>query len=389
MNYTVDDVMKFIEEEDVKFVRLAFRDAYGVQKNISLRAGEIKKVFLEGAPINAREIAGFSDSPVAYLYLKPDPDTMVILPWRPDSGKVMWMFCDVITPQGGVYESDTREILKKAVQKAEEAKIEFRFGTESEFYLFRKDSDGNPTKIPYDNAGYLDIAPLDKCENVRREISLTIERMGLTPERSHHERGPGQNEIDFHYAKPLKAADQITTFRMAVNTIADRYGLVSDFSPMPLPSHPGNGYHINIYAVDEEGNDVVRYAAAGILNRIRDMTIFLNPTDDSYSRLGNSTAPDKVDWSCEGESELMYVEERERYTRAELRSPDASANPYLVYALLIYAGLEGIKEKAGLPEDLEEAALLPGSRKEAFKIAMQSDFVKSIVPKGILKAYSA
>jgi glutamine synthetase len=120
-----------------------------------------------------------------------------------------------------------------------------------------------------------------------------------------------------------------------------------------------------------------------------DITIFLNPTDDSYSRLGNSTAPDKVDWSCEGESELMYVEERERYTRAELRSPDASANPYLVYALLIYAGLEGIKEKAGLPEDLEEAALLPGSRKEAFKIAMQSDFVKSIVPKGILKAYSA
>ncbi len=388
MNYTVDEVMKYIEEEDVKFIRLAFRDAYGIQKNISVMPGEVKKAFDHGAPINAREIAGFRDCPYASLYLKPDPDTMAILPWRPDSGRVLRMFCDVCTPDGEVYASDSRAILRDAVKAASDQGIEFRFGTETEFYLFQKDQEGNPTKIPYDAAGYMDIAPADKCENIRREISLTIERMGLTPERSHHERGPGQNEIDFHYGKPMKAADQMITFKMVVNTIADRYGLVADFSPMPLPEKPGNGYHINIYAVTDSGEDVVRYAAAGILEKIRDITIFLNPTDASYARLGNSTAPDKVNWSSAAESELMYIETWQGRTRVELRSPDATGNPYLVYALLIRAGLSGIERKLELPEEMAgNEAYLPGSRKEAAKVAAESSFVKEIVPEGILKEY--
>ena len=214
--------------------------------------------------------------------------------------------------------------------------------------------------------------------------------MGLIPERSHHERGPGQNEIDFHHAKPLKAADQLTTFKMVVSTLADRYGLVSDFSPMPLAGQPGNGYHINIYAADKSGRDMALFAAAGIMEKIRDITIFLNPTDASYSRLGSSMAPDKVNWSSEGESELMYIEEHRGRTRAELRSPDASSNPYLVFALLIHAGLIGIEGERGLPGEMENgAAFLPGSRKEAGKIAWTSDFVRSIVPDGILKAYIA
>nr|MCR5024405.1 glutamine synthetase family protein [Lachnospiraceae bacterium] len=268
--------------------------------------------------------------------------------------------------------------------------INFRFGTETEFYLFNKDDEGNPTRIPYDNAGYMDIAPLDKCENVRREISLTIERMGLTPERSHHERGPGQNEIDFHYAKPLKAADQMTTFKMVVSTIADRYGLYADFSPMPLPDKPGNGYHINVYASDNEGNDVAKYAAAGILEKIRDITIFLNPTDASYSRLGNNIVSDKVNWSGTSNSELMYIETYKGITRAELRSPDASGNPYLVYALLIRAGLSGIERHLSLPEEMNDGGLfLPGSRKEAGKLALNSDFVKAYVPEGIIKVYAS
>ncbi len=389
MGYAVDEVMKFIEEEDVKFVRLAFRDAYGVQKNISVMADEVKKAFEDGAPISAREIMGFEDCPYSVLYLKPDPDTMAILPWRPDSGRVLRMFCDVFTPDGEEYAADTRAILRKAVKTAEDAGIGFRFGNETEFYVFLKDEDGNPTKTPYDKAGYMDIAPLDKCENVRREISLTIERMGLTPERSHHERGPGQNEIDFHYAKPLKAADQMITFKMVVSTIADRYGLAADFSPLPLEGCPGNGYHINIYAVDKDGNDVARYAAAGILDKIRDITIFLNPADASYARLGNNTAPDRVNWSSAEESEMMYIETRKGKTRAELRSPDASSNPYLVYALLIHAGLLGIEKKLELPEEMEnEAMLLPGSRKEAAGIAKKSGFVKEFVPEGIIKAYT-
>ena len=387
--YTVDEVMKYIEEEDAKFIRLAFRDAFGVQKNISVMPGEVKKAFEHGAPINARAIAGFEDCPYASLYLKPDSSTLAVLPWRPDSGRVLRMFCDVYTPEGEEYPADTRAILKKAAACAKEAGIEFRFGTETEFYLFKKDDEGNPTKIPYDSAGYMDMAPLDRCENVRREIGLTIEQMGLTPERSHHERGPGQNEIDFHYGKPLKAADQMITFKMVVSVIADRCGLAADFSPLPLPDKPGNGYHINIYAVDGDGNDVVRYAAAGIIDKIRDITLFLNPSEASYSRFGINTAPDRVNWSSAGKSELMYIEEYRGRTRAELRSPDASGNPYLVYALLIHAGLEGIEKRLSLPEEMDEAgALLPGSLKEARRLAEESAFVRRIVPEGILHKYT-
>ena len=389
MQYTYDDVISYIEEEDVKFVRLAFRDAFGVQKNMSILSSEISKAFEEGIPVNAKEIAGFRDCPYAALYLKPDPDTMAILPWRPDSGRVLRIYCDIYTPEGDIYISDTRAILINAVEAARKEGIEFRFGNEMEFYLFKKDDDGNPTRIPYDEAGYMDIAPLDRCENVRREISLTIERMGLTPERSHHERGPGQNEIDFHYGKPLKAADQMTTFKMVVSTLADRYGLVADFSPMPLRDKPGNGYHINIYAVDKDGEDVAGFVAAGIIDKIREFTIFLNPSEDSYARLGNNTAPDKVNWSSEGDAELIYIETYNGRTRVELRSPDASSNPYLIYALLISAGLHGIREKKELPEEKSESALmLPGSIREASKLALESEFVRKIVPAGIIREYT-
>ena len=185
------------------------------------------------------------------------------------------------------------------------------------------------------------------------------------------------------------AADQMTTFKMVVSTIADRYGLYADFSPMPLVGCPGNGYHINLYAEDKDGNDVAKFAAAGIIEKIKDMTLFLNPTEGSYSRLGNNLAPDKINWSTAGESELMYIETFKGKTRAELRSPDASSNPYLAYALLIYAGLSGIERKADLPAEMAEDAMqLPTSKKEAANIAEQSEFVKEIVPDGIVKAYT-
>lgn len=388
MNYELEEVMKYIEEEDAKFIRLAFRDAYGIQKNVSVMPGELSKAFSEGIAINARVIKGFENCPYGLLYLKPDSSTLTVLPWRPDRGKVLRMFCDLYTPEGEPYILDTRTILKKAIEDADKAGIEFRFGSETEFYIFKKDENGNPTKEPYDEAGYLDIAPLDRCENIRREITLTIERMGLTPERSHHERGPGQNEIDFHFGNPLKAADQEITFKMVVSTIADRNGLVADFSPMPLSDKPGNGYHINIYARNDEGEDVVRYAAAGIMQRIREMTLFLNPTDESYIRFGNSSAPDRVSWSSDGDAELMYVEEYMGRVRAELRSPDASSNPYLIYALLIYAGLEGIANKQTLPDIMKEGAMLPSSKKEAIKFANESDFIKKYLPEDLIKVYS-
>ena len=388
MDYQAEEVLKYIEEEDAKFIRLAFRDAYGVQKNISVMPQEIHKAFTDGIPVNAREIAGYKESSSKTLFLRPDEKTLSILPWRPDSGKVLRMYCDVCKADGTPYPGDTRYVLRAAVEKAKEEGVEFRFGSEAEFYLFQKDEDGNPTKIPYDEAGYLDIAPLDRCENVRREICLTIERMGLRPERSHHEQGPGQNEIDFHYGKPLKAADQMTTFQMVVKTIADRYGLFADFSPVPLPGKAGNGYHINLYATDAEGNDLARPAAAGILEKIRDITLFLNPTDASYARLGNNLAPDRVDWSDTGSSELMYIESDKGRIRAELRSPDASSNPYLVYALLIHAGLYGIRNNMSLPmEEKGDGILLPSSRKEAAKLAGKSEFVHAVVPEELIREY--
>lgn len=389
MEYTFDEVMKYIEEEDAKFIRLAFRDAYGVQKNIAVMPGEMKKAFEEGIPVNARQIAGFRESPYASLYLRPDSSTLAELPWRPDRGRVLRMLCDLYTPDGEAYEGDTRKILKDAAAAAKKEGVVFRFGNETEFYLFTRDEAGKPTKIPYDEAGYMDIAPLDRCENVRREISLTIERMGLVPERSHHERGPGQNEIDFHYGKPLKAADQMSTFKMVVSTVADRYGLAADFSPRPLPDQPGNGYHINVYASDHEGNDLTVFAAAGILEKIRDMTLFLNPTDSSYARLGSHEAPDRINWSRAGKSELMYIETFRGMTRAELRSPDAGSNPYLVYALLIRAGLEGIRNRTELPEAAENCGMfLPRSRKEACVLAAESEFVKACIPEEIIREYT-
>ena len=388
MRYTPDEVMQFIEEEDAKFIRLAFCDAYGVQKNVSIMPGELMKAFEEGISIGSGEIAGFSNGDRERLYLIPDPSTLAILPWRPDSGRVVRMFCDVFTPDGKPFEGDTRRILREAVKRADEAGVEFRFGSASEFYLFRKDEAGNPTKIPYDQAGYMDIAPLDRGENIRREICLTIEQMGLTPERSHHERGPGQNEIDFHFGRPLKAADQMTTFKMVVQTVADRNGLIADFSPVPLPDAPGNGYHINIYAVDREGNDLCRYAAAGIIDKIRDMTLFLNPADGSYARFGTGTAPDRVNWSSTDGSEMVHISTHHDKTRVDLRSPDALSNPYLVYALLIHAGLHGIEGKLELPKEMDAGGmLLPQSRREAMQATAESDFIKTLLPEEIRKCY--
>ncbi len=388
MNYSLEEILQYVEEEDAKFIRLAFRDVFGVQKNVSVMPDELTKAFEDGIAINASAIAGFTSSGYANLHLKPDASTLSVLPWRPDRGRVLRMICDVHAPDGEPFECDTRAILKKAVDEAGKDGISFMIGSESEFYLFKKDGDGNPTRMPYDEAGYLDIAPLDRGENIRREIVLTIEEMGLKPERSHHERGPGQNEIDFHYGEPLVAADNAITYKMVVDTIADRNGLVADFSPMPLKDRPGNGCHVNIYARDEAGNDVCRHAAAGIIRRIRDITLFLNPSEDSYSRFGTCTAPNRISWSSDMDSELISVTTYRGMVRTELRSPDALSNPYLAYALIIHAGLEGIRQQMELPDEKDpRGELLPQSRAEACLIASESDFVKRILPAGVLEAY--
>ena len=400
MKYSKEEVMQYVQEEDVKFIRLAFCDVFGKQKNISIMPEELSRAFECGIAIDASAIAGFGDENHSDLFLHPDADTLMPLPWRPEHGRVVRMFCNITHPDGKIFECDTRSILKRAIQDAQNAGVQFFFGAEQEFYLFNLDDNGNPTKVPYDNAGYMDIAPEDKGENIRREICLTLEQMGIQPESSHHEEGPGQNEIDFRYSDPLTAADNAMTFQTVVKTVAGRNGLYADFNPKPLEDKPGNGFHINISVKASDGTETMDYLIAGILDKISDMTVFLNPTQNSYHRFGMNKAPRYISWSSENRSQLVRVPAATgEYRRAELRSPDPSANTYLAFALIIYAILDGIQNKLELPAPAdinlykaEESTLakfrqLPEDFHSACSVAATSNFIKKHIPNTILDIY--
>lgn len=393
--------MQFVEQEEVKFIRLAFCDVYGKQHNVAIMPSELKRAFVFGIAIDASAIDGFGGEVRSDLLLHPDASTLIQLPWRPEQGKVVRMFCDISYPDGRVFERDTRSILKKAVADAAEKGYSFAFGAEMEFYLFKVDEHGEPTKIPYDHAGYMDIAPDDKGENIRREICLMLEQMGINPESSHHESGPGQNEIDFRYSDPLTAADNAITFNAIVRTVAAQNGLCASFSPKPLPDRDGNGMHINISARGTGKPDPLPCVIAGILEKITELTLFLNPSEESYRRLGHDKAPRYVTWSAENRSQLIRIPAAVgEYRRAELRSADPTANPYIAYTLLIYAGLYGIENDLFLPpasdfniytasaEALMSLKKLPGSMYEAAAITNASAFVKDHLPETVIAAYS-
>ena len=400
MKYSKQEVMQYVQEEDVKFIRLAFCDVFGKQKNISIMPEELPRAFEYGIAIDASAIEGFGDETHSDLLLHPDADTLMPLPWRPEHGRVVRMFCTISYPDGRTFECDSRSILKQAVQDAEKAGFQFFFGAEQEFYLFNLDDNGNPTKEPYDNAGYMDIAPEDKGENIRREVCLTLEQMGIRPESSHHEEGPGQNEIDFRYSSPLAAADNAMTFQTVVKTVARRNGLYADFSPKPLEDKPGNGFHINMSVKSSDNTDNMNFMIAGILAKVAEMTIFLNPLESSYQRFGNNKAPRYISWSSENRSQLVRVPAAVgEYKRAELRSPDPAANTYLAFALMIYASLYGIQNKLELqdPADinlykadadtLAKFEQLPENLKSACALANNSDFIKKHIPGAILEIY--
>lgn len=400
MKYSKEEVMQYVAEDDVKFIRLAFCDVFGKQKNISIMPEELNRAFEYGIAFDASSVEGFGDETHSDLFLKPNSETLMALPWRPEHGKVVRMFSDVTYPSGKIYECDTRNLLKKAIKDAADAGISFFFGAEQEFYLFNLDQNGKPTKEPYDDAGYMDIAPEDKGENIRREICLTLEQMGIRPESSHHEGGPGQNEIDFRYSDPLAAADNVMTFQTIVKTVAHRNGLYADFSPKPLDNFPGNGFHINLSVKSLDGTDNLPYVIAGVLDKAAEMTVFLNPTKTSYQRFGYNRAPRFISWSSENRSQLVRIPAAHgEYRRAELRSPDPTANPYLAFTLLIYAGLYGIKKKLDMPKMvdsnlfkasvnlIETLRKLPDSLKEASLLARQSDFVKAHMPAAVLNIY--
>ena len=375
MVYEKEEILQYVIEEDVKFIRMTFCDVMGRLKNVSIMPDELDRAFAYGISIDASAIAGFGGEVHSDLVLRPDASTLCIL--------------------------DTRAILANAVKEAEQEGLTFFFGPEMEFYLFRLDDTGAATKVPYDTAGYMDVAPEDKGENVRREACLTLEQMGIRPESSHHEEGPGQNEIDFRYADPLTAADNAVTFRSVVSTVAAGNGLYADFSPKPLPDAPGSGMHINLSVKASSGADVMPQVMAGILNHVYDLTVFLNPVDASYRRLGCRKAPRYISWSSENRSQLIRIPAASgEYRRAELRSPDPSCNPYLAFALLIYAGLDGVRAASSLPAPADVNLFtapeqvtasyrkLPGMLDEAKQAAHASEFARRYLPESLIAYYT-
>lgn len=385
---TQKEVMEYVDEENVKFIRLAFFDVKGHQKNISIQPSELLRAFSTGISFDASSIEGFNDEAHSDLFLVPEPRTLSILPWRSFDGSVVRMYCDIYNPDGTLYKNDTRYLLKQALEQAKKAQIEIRCGNEYEFYLFQLDEKGKATKTPLDQAGYMDIAPFDQGEDVRRQICHYMMEMGMEPEASHHEQGPGQNEIDFRYNNPLLAAEDGATLRWVIKTVAQANGLVANFMPKPLKEEAGNGFHINMST-----NSHMDEFMAGILNHIKEITLFLNPTENSYDRLGEDKAPKYVSWGYNNRSTLIRIPAGNK--RLELRSPDCLANTFLAYTLLIYAGLDGIEKhmtcmeptSLNLFKETGEFDVLPQSLKEAKKLAKNSDFVKKYVPENILKAY--
>lgn len=385
---TQKEVMEYVEEENVKFIRLAFFDVKGHQKNISIQPSELLRAFSTGISFDASAIEGFNDEAHSDLFLVPEPRTLSILPWRSFDGSVVRMYCDIYNPDGTLYKNDTRYLLKQALEQAKKAQIEIRCGNEYEFYLFQLNEKGKATKTPLDQAGYMDIAPFDQGEDVRRQICHYMMEMGMEPEASHHEQGPGQNEIDFRYNNPLLAAEDGATLRWVIKTVAQANGLVANFMPKPLKEEAGNGFHINMST-----NSHMDEFMAGILNHIKEITLFLNPTENSYDRLGEDKAPKYVSWGYNNRSTLIRIPAGNK--RLELRSPDCLANTFLAYTLLIYAGLDGIEKhmtcmeptSLNLFKETGKFDVLPQSLKEAKKLAKNSDFVKKYVPENILKAY--
>jgi len=412
MDITTAEVLEFVRENDVKFVRLVFCDLFGFQKNVAIMPDELQSAFESGVSFDAHAIKGFRDITESDLFLFPIPSTLAALPWRPGPGRVVRFLCDIRNPDGTPFLRDTRNILRQVEERCDRMGYNCKIGAECEFYLFKTGSDSEPTDVTLDMGGYFDIQPLDKGENIRREICLTLEEMGIKPESSHHEQGPGQNEIDFRFSSALSGADNFLTFKSVVKAIAARNGLHASFMPKPVPKAPGSGAHVNISLarngtnVFKNKNDghsnIAESFIAGILAKTPEMTLFLNPLANSYERFGEFEAPKYVSWSHQNRSQLVRIPAADgTKVRMELRSPDPSINPYLSFALILSAGLDGVEKGMALPEPLDidlyaadgsvtkKLAKLPESLDEAVGLAESSEFIRNVVGEDLLKKYVA
>lgn len=393
--YNKDDIFRMVEEEDVEFIRLQFTDIFGTLKNIAITSSQLEKALDNKCMFDGSSVEGFVRIEESDMYLYPDYDTFEIFPWRPQQGKVARLICDVYTPDGKPFEGDPRWILKKTIKEANEMGYRFDVGPECEFFLFHTDDNGLPTTLSHEKAGYFDLGPNDLGENIRRDMVLTLEDMGFEIEASHHEVAPAQHEIDFKYDEVLKTADNIQTFKMTVKTIAKRHGLYATFMPKPKFGISGSGMHINMSLATEAGKNIFAdengkiglsddayHFIAGIMKHARGMSAITNPLVNSYKRLvPGYEAPVYIAWSAKNRSPLIRIPaSRGNGTRVELRNPDPTANPYLVLALCLAAGLDGIKNKIEVPDsvDCNIYEMTPGERRAAGIENMPADLKEAV-----------
>ena len=343
------------------------------------------------------------------LYLRPIPDTFAILPWRPQQGKVARMICDLYCPDGTPYKNSSRYILERVAKEAEQEGYTCYIDPECEFFLFHTDDNGMPTTVTHEKAGYLDMSPLDLGENARRDMVLTLEDMGMEVESSHHEAAPAQHEIDFSYGEVRDIADCIMTFKMAVRIVAKRHGLHATFMPKPKTEANGSGMHIqfslikngeNVFECSERPGELSEdayYFIGGLLAHSKEMALITNPLVNSYKRLvPGYDAPTELTWTENNQNSLVRIPvTRGEGIRVELRSPDASANPYVVLAVCLAAGLDGIKNKitptksSNLAAQDQQAEHLPETLKEAIDYFESSSWVKEVLGEEFCRQYVA
>ncbi|WP_264737273.1 type I glutamate--ammonia ligase [Cytobacillus firmus] len=366
--FTKEDIKRIAEEENVKFVRLQFTDILGTIKNVEIPISQLEKALDNKMMFDGSSIEGFVRIEESDMNLYPDLDTWVVFPWTAEKGKVARLICDIYNPDGTPFLGDPRSNLRRILQEMEELGYsDFNLGPEPEFFLFKLDQAGEPTLELNDNGGYFDLAPTDLGENCRRDIVLELEEMGFEIEASHHEVAPGQHEIDFKYADALTACDQIQTFKLVVKTIARKHGLHATFMPKPLFGVNGSGMHCNVSLFKDGKNaffsetgdlqlsEDARHFIAGIINHATAFTAVTNPIVNSYKRLvPGYEAPCYVAWSAQNRSPLIRIPaSRGVSTRVEVRSVDPAANPYLAMAVLLKAGLDGIKNKLTPPAPVD------------------------------------
>lgn len=395
-NYSKEDIIRLVEEEDVEFIRLQFTDILGNLKNIAITSSQLEKALNNRCTFDPSAILGFEGCKGGELLLCPDPATLEIFPWRPQQGKVARMICDVYNLDGTPFEGDSRYVLKKAINKAAEMGYTFEVGQESEFFLFHTDDNTLPTTITHEQAGYFDCSPLDFGENARRDMVLTLEDMGFEIESSHHEAARAQHEIKFKSDEALATADNILTFRLAVKTIAKRHGLHATFMPKPKQDENGSGMHIrmvlkkdgkNIFTDGSDENGLSKeayYFIGGLLHYVRGMAPITNPLVNSYKRLvPGSEVPMNIGWGKKDKSKVVCVyTDLEGEISIELRNPDPAASPYLTLAVCLQAGLEGIRKQI-MPQT-EDAGTVPESLEEAISCMEQE---KEFYTEGVVGEY--